>query len=144
MSAIPLGAKVIANWQPSELDYTRVYDEWLAIINRLCGSKKLIRSMTDVRSPSHMHAAGFTRWHRDHYRCAKQNGCNCEARVYIVVWSNYLPTLVKLSDGSRLRTKAGDVLLLDNDLVLHRTDKRVRAGTTRWFARAMILHGNKD
>lgn len=130
MSALPLGAKAITNWQPTRLTESVVACEWQALVGKLFGIAHIARAdpLNVVRPPYHHHANGKCAWHFD----------GASRNVYLVMWSNLLPTMVRLADGTRLRTKRGDVLLLDNRLVEHRADKRVLTTKRRWFARAMI------
>ena len=59
-------------------------------------------------------------------------------RKHFIVWSNIIPTEIKFQDGSTLKTKDSDMILVNNDEVLHRMPDGV-AGKGRWFIRTYLL-----
>lgn len=66
-------------------------------------------------------------WHRD--RIGNENTC-------MVIWSNQEQTEIKLPDGTELKPNPGDILIIDNEHVMHRTP--VQVSENRWFFRRYV------
>jgi hypothetical protein len=124
--------RVLANWQPSALDEETIKAEFAVLIRKLveqAGGVPRTRTQpcVEVRPPNQNAVNGL---HRD---------CSGIAQ-YIIVWSNTLPTIVRFNDGSWLKTKAGDVLLLENTEVQHDapTSHAAMWAAERWFVRVRV------
>lgn len=89
---------------------------------RLAGFTNMIIKLRDPRANGR-HNADF--WHRD----------SGGSPITLVLWSNIRPTQVRFTDGSLLKARAGDVMLIDNVEVQHRAPSNQRG---RWFIRARL------
>lgn len=112
--------RVLANWQPSKLDALTIQAEFVVML----GSKGLLSlGIPEVRWPG---SGGFIDWHQD----------NEGQEALLAVWSNVTPTEVRFRNGRTLRAVDGDVILIQNDKVFHKTPARLAKG--RWFARTFV------
>lgn len=115
------------------IDETRVLFNWKpGLLNHRLGSRfrrRLIQAgwwplSVQTRRPQveagRNADADLFEWHKD------------EGATLFAVWSNILPTEVKLADGTLLTAQAGDVILINNAEVEHRAP---RDWQDRWFCR---------
>jgi len=73
------------------------------------------------------------KWHHDNR--------SSSPGMYMVLWSNREQTEIKLPDGTILRADPGDVLLVSNDEVQHRTP--IQVSNDRWFFRRFVQKPNE-
>lgn len=134
-SYMKMNTRILTNWQPSKLDRETVRREFRRLLKKVLPSVKV--SMTthpggDVREPPrHRERNTADDWHKD---CGGVD-------LLITIWTNIKPTEVRFSDGSLLEAKDGDVILIDNLEVEHRTPEGSLEG--RWFARARVAKGER-
>lgn len=120
--------RVLTNWQPSRLDEKTIQLE----LRVLLGTLLLNAGIPMVRSPKEHEELGDLQeigWHKDN------QGKDC----MLVVWSNLKPTEVRFKNRRRLRARDGDVILLQNGAVEHRTPADAIDGR-RWFARTIVTN----
>lgn len=136
-----MNAKVLTNWQPSRLDAATIEREFLALCRqhglRICGNRCEVRSPQRHYTHAQEHpddpAYG---WHQDTHGVPGTSLFDRVSDQITVMWSNVLPTEVARGHR-RLRTRDGDVLLVDNLATKHRTPKGAELAN-RWFVRAHV------
>lgn len=89
----------------------------------------------EVRSPETVHEnlkSGKTvNWHRDGH-----SGHSLDSSYCMAVWSNREQTELKLADETVLRPNPGEVVIIQNSAVLHRTPPEL--SPDRWFFRRVV------
>lgn len=120
--------RVIGNWQPRVLPAQNLEEEFRSFLTTVFGNiPPLDQGLSSIRSPVYHDA----RPHRDSFHC---DGVPTSPS-YLILWSNVLPTEVRFNnDFSRLKTRDGDVLFLNNSEVEHRCPAPIK-GAGRWFIR---------
>ena len=116
--------RVLFNWRPRSLDHS--------LGDRL--RRRLIRAgfathpyTVEVRDPevNKQQNAAAQGWHQD----------SVGSRLMLVMWSNVRPTEIRFADDTLLKSRDGDVLLVDNDEAWHRSPDDQR---DRWFLRTLV------
>lgn len=120
--------RVLFNWKPRVLDYSlkgrfrrRMAAAGFASLDCLI----------EVRDPEYAAQNTPTYWHQD----------AAGSRMMIAVWANVRPTEFRFADGSLLQARDGDVILFDNDEVMH---KAPDDQTGRWFIRTSVAEVGDD
>jgi hypothetical protein len=129
--------RVIGHFRPSRFDSITIGREFA----EFCDAKGFDSLETALRDPDwHSQPRNFgdgisfgQKFHHD-----QVNGLS----VHILMWSNVLPTCVKLADGTLLHAQPGDVVLVDNDRDTHRMPEGAQ-GSERWFVRALAAPRGK-
>lgn len=92
-------------------------------------------SGAEVRTPETSRESGFRLlakriendgWHRDAH----------DSPLSMIVWSNQEQTEIRTPDGTVIQTEPGDVIIIDNLAVEHRTPPN--ASLDRWFFRRYV------
>lgn len=127
--------KVLTNWKPSKLDNRTIRVEFTELVESL-GFSVEPQYGVEARDPeagiiAHKVSDVGKRWHRDGTGIYQE---------HVVIWSNILPTEVLLPNGSLLEAKDGDVILLENQAVMHRIPAEAVDHPDRWFARAWVAN----
>jgi hypothetical protein len=141
MKQLAAGVFVIGRYEPSNFDATEM-GEHLAKLSVDFGLETSgsgywymaawgdIKLSAELRSPAnHPEIVSYgssTKWHKD----------NFSADVGMVVWSNREQTEIRLPDGGVIKPEPGDILLIRNLSVEHRTPPEV--SPDRWFFRRHV------
>jgi hypothetical protein len=135
------GVAVIGKYNPRKLDSKKIAGHLVKITidQNLIGFKKGSWPSADwhdgidaeVRSPENYTKgyAGFPQWHQD-------MPIDNDPSLGMVLWSNREQTEIKLPDDTILNAVPGDVLLIRNKSVHHRTPKIM--SPDRWFFRRFV------
>lgn len=134
--------RVIGNFQPSKFDKETIQNELDALLIKKFGKKTLKNAFrfdeVAIRDPAYNRDLAESRFGID--QVGKFHHDKSGARIILVVWSNCLPTIVKLASGKTLAIKNGDIVLIVNHENKHRMPLRDirKSESERWFYRRYI------
>lgn len=124
------------NPEPSQLDSATLNDKALSVI----AEHELVHhslAYVAVREPAYNKTLTkndiVSVWHRDK---DSMYGPDNDKLLTMLIWSNREQTQIQLPDGTVFNPTPGDILLVHNDSVMHRTPPEV--SDDRWFFRAMV------
>jgi hypothetical protein len=135
-----MDTKVLINWTPSEFETTTIEREFNEIVQSLLGTLEVYPDI-EVRNPAYYKKEDLTKvlkYHQDGIDTAERFG-------YIkhsIVWSNIFPTEILLVNGEKLKTKDGDIVLINNIKDEHKIP-RAAIGSNRWFVRMNNVYKNR-
>lgn len=127
--------RVVGNWQPSNLDKETIFVEFQVEVNRIFDSS--INSLSGMTIRNHADYAYLKERQDFHIDCPPKL-----TEQWLLVWSNFAPTLVLFADGSLLKAMDGDIILIDNSSVKHRAPEDF-FHPDRWLARLGDLKPGK-
>lgn len=119
--------RVLFNWKPRVLDHSLKE----RFRRRMAAAGFVgLDCLIEVRSPEYNARNTPTYWHKDAESYPNQK---------LAVWSNTRPTEIRFANGDLLQARDGDVILIDNDEVMHRAPDNQ---ADRWFIRTAVVEAH--